>query len=65
MLTLNIPAISCGHCARAITEAVQELDPAAAVDVDIAGKQARITTASATGAVLDRLEQEGYPATEA
>lgn len=65
MLTLQIPTISCAHCARAITEAVQELDPAAKVAVDIDRKQAAIDTSAATAAVLARLEGEGYTATEA
>lgn len=63
MLTLQIPTISCGHCVRAITEAVHELDPAARVDVDIARKQATIDTSAATAAVLARLDEEGFAAT--
>ena len=63
MLTLNIPAISCGHCVRAVTEAVRELDPGATVNVDIAAKRASIDTSAATPDLLARLEQEGYPAT--
>lgn len=65
MLTLNIPAISCSHCVRAVTEAVQEIDPDARVDVDVAGKKATIETSAATGELLTRLDKEGYPATEA
>lgn len=42
MLTLSIPAISCGHCARAITDTILELDPAATVQVDIGAKTAVI-----------------------
>lgn len=65
MLNLNIPAISCGHCVRAVTDAVQELDPQATVNVDVPGKRASIETSAATEDVLARLEAEGYPATEA
>lgn len=65
MLTLQIPAISCGHCARSITEAVQELDPAAKVEVDIAAKRASIETSVPTADVLARLDEEGYSATPA
>jgi copper chaperone len=62
MLTLTIPAISCGHCARAITETVLQLDPAAVVQVDVAGKRAVIDTRADSAAVLARLAAEGYPA---
>lgn len=65
MLTLDIPAISCGHCARSITEAVQELDPAARIQVDIDHKRAVIETSAPTATVLARLDEEGFTATEA
>ncbi len=63
MLTLHIPAISCAHCVRAITAAVQELDPAATVEADVGTKQVRIDTTAATAPLMARLEEEGYPAT--
>ncbi|WLI90697.1 heavy-metal-associated domain-containing protein [Massilia sp. R2A-15] len=61
MLTLSIPAISCGHCARAITEAVLELDPDARVQVDVERKTAAIDTRAEPAAVSARLAEEGYP----
>lgn len=64
MLTLSIPAISCGHCARAITDTVLELDPGAVVQVDVAAKTAVIDTRAERTAVLGKLAEEGYPATE-
>jgi copper chaperone len=65
MLTLSIPAISCGHCARAITDTIHELDPNAVVQVDIAARTAVIDTRFDIAAVRDRLAAEGYPATPA
>lgn len=65
MLTLNIPAISCGHCARAITDTVLALDPAAVVQVDVPAKTAVIDTGADHATVLARLAEEGYPATTA
>jgi copper chaperone len=61
MLTLSIPAISCGHCARAITDTILELDPAATVQVDIGAKTAVIDTRADNAAVRERLAAEGYP----
>lgn len=63
MLTLSIPAISCGHCVRAITDTVLALDPDAVVQVDIAAKTAVIDTRADRAAVLGKLADEGYPAT--
>ncbi|MDO5653906.1 MAG: heavy-metal-associated domain-containing protein [Brachymonas sp.] len=42
MLTFNVQDMTCGHCARAITEAVQELDPSATVEVDINTKRVTV-----------------------
>jgi copper chaperone len=61
MLTLSIPAISCGHCARAITDAIHELDPAASVQVDVAARIAVVDTRADSAAVRERLAAEGYP----
>lgn len=61
MLTLSIPAISCGHCVRAITDAIHELDPAASVLVDIAARTAVVDTSADSAAVRDKLAEEGYP----
>jgi copper chaperone len=61
MLTLSIPAISCGHCARAITDTIHELDPAATVRVDVDAKTAVIHTRADSAAVRERLAAEGYP----
>jgi copper chaperone len=62
MLTLNIPAISCGHCARAITDTILELDPAAKVQVDIAARTATIDSGADPALLRARLADEGYPA---
>ena len=61
MLKLSIPAISCGHCARIITDTIHELDPEAKVQVDIDHKTASIDTRAEPAAVRARLTEEGYP----
>ena len=61
MLTLSIPAISCDHCVRAITDTVHQLDPAAVVKVDVDTRTAVIHTSADAAAVRERLAAEGYP----
>ncbi|MES2153143.1 MAG: heavy-metal-associated domain-containing protein [Pseudomonadota bacterium] len=63
MITLSIPTISCGHCVRAITEAVQQLDPGARVTVDIATRTATVGGDAAPAALCATLAAQGYPAT--
>jgi copper chaperone len=61
MLEFDIAALSCGHCARAVTEAVQELDPAAQVQVDLATKHVRVDTQADRERVVAALAEAGYP----
>jgi copper chaperone len=62
MPTLNIPNISCGHCARAVTEAIQELDPSAKVAVNTSERTAEIDSVADLGAIRAKLAERGYPA---
>ena len=61
MIEFTIQAISCGHCVRAVTEAVRSVDPQAQVDVDLASRNVRIETTSGRDAVADALTLAGYP----
>lgn len=60
MLEFAIANLSCGHCARAVTAAVQELDPAAKVDVDLARKQVQVQTQVPRERVVAALSEAGY-----
>jgi len=60
MIEFSIRAISCGHCARAVTVAVQEVDPKAEVKVDIAAKRVQVQTHAARAAVAAALTEAGY-----
>jgi copper chaperone len=60
MFELQIPAISCGHCVRAVTEAVREVDPKAQVQVDLASKRVQVQTEAARPAVVAALTEAGY-----
>ena len=61
MLELHIPAMSCGHCVRAITEAVHAVDPQAEVSADLAAHTVRVQTAAAAEIITAQLTQAGYP----
>jgi copper chaperone len=60
MFEFKIPAISCGHCARAVTEALHEVDPKAEVQVDLAAKQVQVRTDAARPALVAALAEAGY-----
>lgn len=61
MLEFDIASLSCGHCARAVTEAVHEVDPAAQVQVDLARKHVQVQTAAPREQVAAKLAEAGYP----
>ena len=60
MLTFQIPNMTCGHCARAVTQAVQVADPAATVQADLATHQVQVNTTASREAVAAQLAQAGY-----
>jgi len=61
MLEFDIAQISCGHCVRAVTEAVHEVDPLAKVDVDLARKHVKVDTEADRQRVVAALVEAGYP----
>lgn len=60
MIELNISAMTCGHCAAAVTKTVQQIDPKARVDIDLATKKVRIDSARDRATVEQALAQAGY-----
>lgn len=61
MLEFNIASLSCGHCARAVTEAVHEVDPEARVDVDLASKHVSVQSQADRQRLVAALTEAGYP----
>jgi copper chaperone len=62
MIEFDVPGMSCGHCVAAVTQAVKSVDPAAAVDVDLAGHKVRVETGEPRERVAAALEEAGYAA---
>jgi copper chaperone len=63
MITLNVPDMSCGHCAGVITKALRQLDPAAVVGFDMHNRQVQVDTAQSVADIVKALDAAGYPAT--
>lgn len=63
MLKLYVPDMTCGHCAGAVTKAVQSVDAGAKVNVDLKTKTLTIDANSDGSAFTQALEVAGYPAT--
>lgn len=61
MFQFNVPAMTCGGCARAITRAVQTVDPAAIVDADPATKRVSIRSVAEEASITAAMAEAGYP----
>ena len=61
MISFHVPDISCGHCVAHVTEAVQALDAAAQVSVDLASKQVDVQSSQPREALVAALTEAGYP----
>ncbi|WP_392885146.1 cation transporter [Pseudomonas migulae] len=60
MQVFNVQGMSCGHCVKAITQALQARDPAASVRVDLAAKEVGVESALTTDQVIAAISEEGY-----
>ncbi len=56
----NVEGISCNHCVKAVSQAVQRLDPQAQVHVDLAGKKVEVESSQAREAIAQVIADEGY-----
>ncbi|AZZ74218.1 copper resistance protein CopZ [Pseudomonas sp. RU47] len=60
MQVFNVQGMSCGHCVKAITNALQVKDPAASVRVDLAAKEVGVESALTSDQVIEAISEEGY-----
>ncbi|MFM8864946.1 MAG: heavy-metal-associated domain-containing protein [Limnohabitans sp.] len=55
-----VEGMSCAHCVKAITRAVQQLDPQAQVQVALAEKKVVVESTAAREAIAQAMAREGY-----
>jgi len=60
MQLFKVQGMSCGHCVRAITQAVQARDQAAEVQVDLAAGEVRVASRLPAAEVIEAIAEEGY-----
>ena len=58
---LDVQGMTCGHCARAVSEAVRKVDPAATVEVDLPAGKVRVDSAADRERLAAAIREEGYP----
>ena len=60
MITLKVPEMSCGHCAKTITGALKAVDPGAAVEIDIGSQIVRVASTADEARLRAAIADAGY-----
>lgn len=60
--TLNVQGMTCEHCVKTITEAVQARDLAAEVKIKLVGGEVRVSSSLSSDALIIAIAEAGYGA---
>ena len=60
MTTFEVKDMTCGHCIKAITQAVLTVDPTAKVQIDLSSHRVQIESASAETELSNAIVKAGY-----
>ena len=58
--TFNVQGMTCGHCEKAVTQAVQSLDPQAQVKIDRSAGKVEVQSTQPREAIAKAIAEEGY-----
>lgn len=58
--TFNVQGMTCGHCERAVTQAVQSVDPQAQVKIDRPAGKVEVQSTQPREAIARAIADEGY-----
>lgn len=62
MQVFQVQGMSCAHCVRAITQALQGADAAAVVEIDLAAAEVRVASTLSSEQIAALIAAEGYEA---
>ncbi len=62
MQKYSVPDMTCGHCKKAIEEAIHQLDDGARIEVDLDAHVIEVATQASTENLLGALKEAGYEA---
>ena len=60
MIEFTLPTMTCGHCVKTVTAAVQQVDAAARLQIDLTTHQVRIESSKPAAEFQHALAEEGY-----
>jgi copper chaperone len=56
----TVTGMTCGHCERAVTQALQRVDPKAQVHIDRQAQQVQVNSVLARQILAHAIAEEGY-----
>ncbi|NML18353.1 heavy-metal-associated domain-containing protein [Azohydromonas caseinilytica] len=60
MIEFTLPTMTCGHCVRAVTQAVKDAAPQARVEIDLPSHKLQVENAPDREALVKALAEAGY-----
>jgi len=60
MIEFTLPTMTCGHCVKTVTAAVQRVDADAQLDIDLPTHKVRIESTRPAADFASALAEEGY-----
>ena len=60
-MEFSIPDMSCGHCVKAITQALHLFDPVATLNINLPTRTITVQTTQDRQAIATALTEAGYP----
>ena len=61
MYQLTVDGMSCAHCTGRVTKAIQSIDQAAKVEIDLATRRVVIDSTASVQVLADAIDEAGYP----
>lgn len=56
----TVTGMTCGHCEKAVTQAIKSVDPQAQVRIDRSHNQVEVESNQAREAIAQAIREEGY-----
>ena len=58
--TFTVTGMTCGHCEKAVTQAILDIDPRAGVSIDRSAQHVAVESSASRDALTEAIREEGY-----
>jgi copper chaperone len=56
----DVKGMTCGHCEKAVTSAIRQLDPQAKIQIDRASNRVEVDSEQERQTLVEAIREEGY-----